>query len=236
MSLYMENVEWALDDSSVSSVVIADISYIIFTLDLRRKPLYFLVNMIIPILILGLLNSLVFLLPADCGERVGYAITAFLTFAVFLTMVAENLPKASEPMSLLCYFLTTMLIVSALITIVTIMILRVYHQDEETTPPVGVRHMVAFMTCRKCKKWCTKKKASRNAVATILDNDNDDDDDSDADVDSIQAPVDDRDIKGIKWRTVGGALDGFSFLFFFFLSLGLTIYFMYPLVVAAMEE
>ncbi|XP_021374445.1 neuronal acetylcholine receptor subunit alpha-9-like [Mizuhopecten yessoensis] len=234
LSLYMENVEWTLESTSVMSTIIADVSYVIFTLDLARKPGYFLVNMIIPILIIGLLNGLVFLLPADCGERVGYAITAFLTFAVFLTMVAENLPKASEPMSLLCYFLTLMLMVSSLITIVTILILRVYHQDEETTPPEAVRHMVAFMTCRKCKKWCSKKKTSRNAVADIIDND-DDDDNSDAEVDSIQAPVDDRDIKGITWRMVGGALDGFCFIFFFFFSLGITIFFMYPLVNAGLE-
>ncbi|XP_033741228.1 neuronal acetylcholine receptor subunit alpha-9-like [Pecten maximus] len=234
MSLYMENVEWSLETTSVMSTVIADVSYVVFTLNLARKPGYFLVNMIIPILIIGLLNGLVFLLPADCGERVGYAITAFLTFAVFLTMVAENLPKASEPMSLLCYFLTLMLMVSSLITIATILILRVYHQDEEATPPEGVRHLVAFMTCRKCKKWCSKRKTSKNAVTDMIDND-DDDDNSDAEVDSIQAPVDDRDIRGITWRMVGGALDGFSFIFFFFLSLGITVFFMYPLVVAGLE-
>ncbi|XP_069123857.1 neuronal acetylcholine receptor subunit alpha-9-like [Argopecten irradians] len=235
MSLYMENVEWNLESTSVSSTVIADVSYVIFTLNLARKPGYFLVNMIIPILIIGLLNGLVFLLPADCGERVGYAITAFLTFAVFLTMVAENLPKASEPMSLLCYFLTLMLMVSSLITIVTILILRVYHQDEEATPPANIRHIIAFITCRKCKKWCSKRKTSRNAVTDIIGNDDDEDDDSDAEVDSIQVPVDDRDIKGMTWRMVGGALDGFSFIFFFFLSLGITIFFMYPLVMAGLE-
>lgn len=227
---YAGHVEWELAGSKSDTTVIDGASFITYTINLQRKPGYFLVNMIIPMLILGLLNGLVFLLPADSGERVGYAITAFLTFAVFLTMVSENLPQASEPMSLLCYFLALMLILSALSTVIVIIILRVYHTEEDQPVPDYIKHIVAIMTLRKCKKWCGKKEVSQNAVADIINND--DDDISNAEVESIQAPPDDSDIKHINWKIVSTTLDGFFFVFFLFATLGCTGYFLIPVFMA----
>ena len=156
---YMGNVEWNIESTSIESKSVSSSSYLKFKFTLARIPGYFLVNMVIPILILGLLNGLVFLLPPDSGERVGFAITSFLTFAVFLTMVSDSLPKAAQPMSLLCYFLTLMLVMSALSTVITIMTLRVYHQDADSDVPTWLKHVVSFITCRKFKKWCCKPKS-----------------------------------------------------------------------------
>jgi hypothetical protein len=44
-----------------------------------------------------ILNIFVFLLPADSGERVGYAITVLLAIAVFLTISSDSLPATSNP-------------------------------------------------------------------------------------------------------------------------------------------
>ena len=45
--------------------------YVTFQLIIEREPLYFTFNIVLPILLLGLLNGFVFLLPAESGERVG---------------------------------------------------------------------------------------------------------------------------------------------------------------------
>lgn len=173
---YQENVEWTIGSTLVAKEVKDNSVYINFVLNLERKPGYFIVNMIIPILILSLLNGLVFLLPADSGERVGYAITAFLTFAVFLSMVADNLPKASEPMSMLCYFLTLMLCLSAVSTIVTIFVLRVHHQHEESEVPKYLRHIIAFIKCDKCKKLCCPEDTLKEINPDDEEEEDDDDD------------------------------------------------------------
>ena len=68
---YQTNAEWSIMSSSVSTSVVSAQSYLTFTFNLDRTPGYFVVNMLIPILILGLLNGLVFVLPADSGERGG---------------------------------------------------------------------------------------------------------------------------------------------------------------------
>lgn len=45
--------------------------FIKFEITIERQPLYFTFNIGLPILLLGVLNGFVFLLPAESGERVG---------------------------------------------------------------------------------------------------------------------------------------------------------------------
>ncbi|KAJ8319468.1 hypothetical protein KUTeg_004559 [Tegillarca granosa] len=153
---FEENVEWVFSSSSVSSTSISGQSYVKFTINIQRRPGYFVVVMVTPIIILAVLNMMIFILPADSGERVGFAITAFLTYAMFLTMVSDSLPKASSPMSLLSYFLTLMLVMSSLTTIITIINLRVYHQNEDLPVPAWLRELCALLTLRRCRDRCCK--------------------------------------------------------------------------------
>ena len=50
---------------------------------------------------LSLLNVLVFILPADCGERMALAVTVLLSFTVYLGIISDSMPKTSESLSLL---------------------------------------------------------------------------------------------------------------------------------------
>jgi len=45
--------------------------FVRFQITIEREPLYFTFNVALPILLLGLLNGFVFVLPAESGERVG---------------------------------------------------------------------------------------------------------------------------------------------------------------------
>jgi hypothetical protein len=64
----------------------------------------------------------------------GFATNIFLTFAVYLTILAQNLPETSKPMSTMVYYLVIMLAVSSLTTFVTILSLRIYAKEEDNTP------------------------------------------------------------------------------------------------------
>ena len=72
-----------------------------FTLYMRRKPMFYLINIITPCMMMSLLSVLVFYLPPDSGEKVSLGITVLLSFSVFLLLVAENVPKTSEYIPLL---------------------------------------------------------------------------------------------------------------------------------------
>ena len=65
-------------------------------LHLRRKPRFYVINVIAPCVLMSTLALLVFYLPPDSGEKVSLGITVLLSFSVFLLLIAENVPKTSD--------------------------------------------------------------------------------------------------------------------------------------------
>ena len=104
---------------------------------------------------MGVLNLLVFLLPAQSGERMGYSITLLLAIAVFLTIAADNLPKTSFPtISILCMKLLIDMLISGLVILFTIVGLRFYHTDENTPVPRCLAAITRVLLCKRCcKRW-----------------------------------------------------------------------------------
>ncbi|CAC5388592.1 unnamed protein product [Mytilus coruscus] len=90
------NGQWDVVSSSSSDETVSVETKVIFSIKMKRKPLFIVMNIIIPIILLSILNIFTFQIPADCGERMGYTITVWLSFAVFLTIVSASLPKSSD--------------------------------------------------------------------------------------------------------------------------------------------
>lgn len=170
--------------------------------------------MVLPIILIGLLTGLVFLMPVDDGERVGYIITAFLTFAFFLDMISSNLPHTSNPMALVVYFLTVMVYLSSASTVVTILTLRIY--DKSTEVPKWLKVIVAIILARYC---CPKKQLSDEEMAGWAAPE------KKGDVEPvILGPT-----ENITYRLVGLALDILFFVLFVLINLVCTIIFLVPL-------
>lgn len=146
---YTGNGAWDLSDSSVSVRFFGSLAT--FNLVLDRKAQFVIVNIICPIVLLSILNILIFFIPTESGERISYAITVLLAIAVFLTVVGDNLPKTSSPMSLYSYYLMSILFISTCITMVTIVTVRLYHKDDKDSVGVIWRHLAVLVTKnRKC--------------------------------------------------------------------------------------
>ena len=114
---------------------------------------------------MGVLNLLVFLLPAQSGERVGYSITLLLAIAVFLTIAADNLPKTSFPtISIICLKLLVDMMISGLVILFTIIGLRFYHTDEHRPVPRCVAAITRVLLCKRSCKRLEKKGYRQNKV------------------------------------------------------------------------
>ena len=76
-----------------------------FRLFLKRKPKFYMINIVAPCILMSILALLVFYLPPDSGEKVSLGITVLLSFSVFLLLIAENVPKTSDcvPLIGLCF-------------------------------------------------------------------------------------------------------------------------------------
>ncbi|CAD5111796.1 DgyrCDS1070 [Dimorphilus gyrociliatus] len=108
LDAYTESGEWKIigtkavsEDQFYESDPGVPFPRVRFTLFLRRKPMFYLINIITPCMTMSLLALLVFYLPPDSGEKVSLGITVLLSFSVFLLLVAENVPKTSEFIPLL---------------------------------------------------------------------------------------------------------------------------------------
>uniref|UniRef100_A0A8W8IRY3 Uncharacterized protein n=1 Tax=Magallana gigas TaxID=29159 RepID=A0A8W8IRY3_MAGGI len=89
---YKESGVWEITRTDVKISKESFEYKVTFSIHIKRKPFYYVFNIIIPILFLGMLTILVFALPVDAGEKMSYAMTVFLSFAVFLTIINTLLP------------------------------------------------------------------------------------------------------------------------------------------------
>ncbi|KAK3084525.1 hypothetical protein FSP39_014742 [Pinctada imbricata] len=148
-------------------------SKITFTFHLKRKPLYYIVNILLPVVFLGFLNGLVFVIPADTGEKTGYSVTVFLSLAVFLTIISTVLPVNSEKVSILGIYLLLQVVLGVIVLIVSTIQLRL-NARSDSKPVSGI----ALKLTRLKNKGCCRKKdtvSNRSNEVGIIDLDNEKD-------------------------------------------------------------
>ena len=147
-----EHGSWKVIGTSAKVEDVNFVSKATFTFRLERKPQYIIFNVVLPILFLCLLDVLVFVLPAESGERVSYAITVLLSIAVFMTIVSATLPKTSEPLPIISYFLMLDLIISALISLFTVLNLRLFHKKDNIPIPKRLTSIYNFLSCHRRRR------------------------------------------------------------------------------------
>lgn len=101
---------------------------IFFNITLRRKTLFYTVNLIIPCVGISYLSVLVFYLPADSGEKVALCISILLSQTMFFLLISEIIPSTSLALPLLGKYLLFTMILVGLSVVVTIGILNVHYR------------------------------------------------------------------------------------------------------------
>ncbi|XP_045174642.2 acetylcholine receptor subunit alpha-like [Mercenaria mercenaria] len=149
LSFYIESSTWKISKSKASAFYGG--LQIHFHINLQRKPGFVIVNIVLPLIFLSLLNAFVFVLLPESGERISYCITVLLSIAVFMTIVSDTLPKSSEPVPLISYKLMTDMVISSLITLVTILNLRLYNKKDTKVVPNWLQSMYMFLSCKRLK-------------------------------------------------------------------------------------
>ncbi|XP_077996027.1 neuronal acetylcholine receptor subunit beta-4-like [Glandiceps talaboti] len=149
---YWENGEWEIVEAPVErhairypccEEVYVDLT---FTLILHRKPLFYIVTLVLPCFLISILTVFVFYIPSDSGEKITLCISVLLALIVFLLLVSEIIPPTSKTIPLIGkYLLFTMILVSVSI-VITVIVLNIHHRTASThTMPSWVR--VLFIEC-----------------------------------------------------------------------------------------
>ncbi|CAG2196041.1 CHRNN [Mytilus edulis] len=127
-----ENTIWTIVSTSVKATQYHEESRVIFSITLQRKPLYVMMHLVLPLVLLTLLNLFTFAIPADSGERMGYTVTVWLSFGVFLTLVGQSLPESSESISFMDIFIVMQLFQSTLVVLLSAVLSRLIARNGQT--------------------------------------------------------------------------------------------------------
>ncbi|CAB1330527.1 unnamed protein product [Coregonus sp. 'balchen'] len=143
---YWESGEWAIVNAvgtyntkkyDCCHEIYPDITYYFM---IRRLPLFYTVNLIIPCLLISCLTVLVFYLPSDCGEKITLCISVLLSLTVFLLLITEIIPSTSLVIPLIGEYLLFTMIFVTLSIVITVFVLNVHHRSSAThTMPRWVR-------------------------------------------------------------------------------------------------
>ena len=203
IGFYGNNPEWDLTKTSVADSIAGNqLSMVTFNLTFSRKPAFLTINVLIPIIFLSILNTVVFLLPHESGERVSFAITVLLSFTVFLNIIGDNIPKTSSPMPYLCYYVVIVMVTSGLITLSTILSQKLHHACMQGPVPTWLQ-ICLFIYPR----------GSQTKISTFQPEDTKDYEQNKS-TESFQT---------CNWSQVVSRLDKILFLFFFSLALALAL-------------
>ncbi|XP_055333973.1 acetylcholine receptor subunit alpha-like 1 isoform X2 [Paramacrobiotus metropolitanus] len=138
LSEYYLSIEWDIMKVTAKRSAISysccpepyiDITY---EFSIRRKTMYFTVNMIFPCVAISFLTVLVFYLPSDSGEKITLSISVLMSLTVFFLLLAENVPPTSLAVPLIGKYLVFTMVLVTLSIMITVAVLDVHFRNPST--------------------------------------------------------------------------------------------------------
>uniref|UniRef100_W5KEM5 5-hydroxytryptamine receptor 3A n=1 Tax=Astyanax mexicanus TaxID=7994 RepID=W5KEM5_ASTMX len=131
-----------------------------FHVVIRRRPLFYTVNLLLPSIFLMVMDIVGFYLPPDSGERVSFKITLLLGYSVFLIIVSDTLPATAIGTPLIgVYFVVCMALLVISLTETVLIVRLVHKQDLQSHVPQWVKNLVlekaTVLLCIRNKKFCS---------------------------------------------------------------------------------
>uniref|UniRef100_A0A669Q0V6 Cholinergic receptor nicotinic gamma subunit n=1 Tax=Phasianus colchicus TaxID=9054 RepID=A0A669Q0V6_PHACC len=131
---FTENGEWAIKHRPARKIINSgrftpdDIQYqqVIFYLIIQRKPLFYIINIIVPCVLISSMAVLVYFLPAKAGgQKCTVSINVLLAQTVFLFLIAQKVPETSQAVPLIGKYLTFLMVVTVVIVVNAVIVLNV---------------------------------------------------------------------------------------------------------------
>ncbi|XP_051859140.1 acetylcholine receptor subunit alpha-type acr-16 isoform X5 [Drosophila sulfurigaster albostrigata] len=167
---------------------------ITFTIQIRRRTLYYFFNLIVPCVLISSMALLGFTLPPDSGEKLTLGVTILLSLTVFLNLVAETLPQVSDAIPLLGTYFNCIMFMVASSVVLTVVVLNYHHRtaDIHEMPPwiksVFLQWLPwilrmgrpgrkitrkSILLSNRMKELELKERSSKSLLANVLDIDDD---------------------------------------------------------------
>ncbi|XP_064608745.1 acetylcholine receptor subunit alpha-like 1 isoform X2 [Liolophura sinensis] len=135
---YYQNVEWDIINVTARRNVkfyqccpepYPDIT---FNVTIRRRTLFYSVNLMVPCMSISCMCVLVFYLPSDSGEKITLSISILLALTVFFLLLSDLIPPTSFVIPLIGKYLLFTMIVVTMSIILTIFVLSIHYRSPST--------------------------------------------------------------------------------------------------------
>ena len=129
-----------------------------FSLEYKRLPGFYVRNLLLPNAVLLALSSLIFFLPCEGGERVGFGITVTLALCVNLVIVIEFIPETSKTIPEICDYFLVSICLSGCSLLLAAVILNLYtYSWENDTSTALPKFRSVFANCSNFVQKLLKK-------------------------------------------------------------------------------
>ncbi|XP_067934664.1 acetylcholine receptor subunit beta-like 1 [Watersipora subatra] len=178
VSNYVYSGTWDLMKCPATLSTTKKNSEIQYDIVLRRKTLFYTVNLLTPCVLISFLSVLTFYLPADAQEKVTLCISILLALVVFLLLVSKSLPPTSVTMPLISKYLFFTFIMNIVTVVVSVAIININFRSPRTYKmPRWIRiiflqwlPIILFMKRpeheEKYLRWKERKLAMKEASST----------------------------------------------------------------------
>ncbi|KAK5858338.1 hypothetical protein PBY51_002485 [Eleginops maclovinus] len=137
---FTENGEWAIVHRPARKMINKryspdDLEYqeVLFNLIIQRKPLFYVINIILPCSLISSLVVLAYFLPAQAGgQKLTVSISVLLAQTVFLFLIAQKIPETSLSVPLIGKYLIFVMSVTTLIATNQIVVLNISLRSPST--------------------------------------------------------------------------------------------------------
>ncbi|XP_071114935.1 neuronal acetylcholine receptor subunit alpha-6-like [Haliotis cracherodii] len=125
MKEFKENSEFEISPEDITNIDSGNDGPVIrITFHLRRRPMFYIFTVLLPVVLLYSLNPFVFLLPSQSGEKTSFAVSVLLSFQLFLSIIRDSLPENSLTVSLFSLYVTLANFTSIIIVVLNILLLK----------------------------------------------------------------------------------------------------------------
>ncbi|XP_034968079.2 neuronal acetylcholine receptor subunit beta-4 [Zootoca vivipara] len=154
-----------------------DPNYVDVTYDfiIRRKPLFYTINLIIPCVLITSLAILVFYLPSDCGEKMTLCISVLLALTVFLLLISKIVPPTSLDVPLIGKYLMFTMVLVTFSIVTSVCVLNVHHRSPSThaMPPwvkvVFLKRLPSFLFMKRPENNSMRQRLSGSSKRSKAD-------------------------------------------------------------------
>ncbi|XP_053473825.1 acetylcholine receptor subunit epsilon isoform X1 [Ictalurus furcatus] len=147
---FTENGEWAIKHRPARKLTNPryspdDLEYqeVYFNLIIQRKPLFYIINIILPCSLISSLVVLAYFMPAKAGgQKITVSISVLLAQTVFLFLIAQKIPETSLSVPLIGKYLIFVMSVTTLIVTNCIIVLNYSCRTPSThSMPRKIKHI-----------------------------------------------------------------------------------------------